>query len=229
MFAISAGVSVTFKNVVISNGGGEGFPAIEDGGSVTIEKSTLVNVGPSLLVQAGASAVVRNSTISDGRTYGVVNDGTANFFNSSIVYNKEAGIENAGETNLTNTLVADNKGGDCEGKVTTSDHSLDSDGSCGVGALSKTSSPKIGKALQNQGGATPVHVLEAGSPAIGAGDSATCLSEDQRGAPRPGIVGRRVRHRRIRVQQRWRNDQHDRAECDDHGACHEQRRRCRRI
>ncbi len=50
-----------------------------------------------------------------------------------------AGLENKGTLNLTNTIVAENTGeGDCVGAASTSDHSLDSNGSCGVGALGKT-------------------------------------------------------------------------------------------
>ena len=49
--------------------------------------------------------------------------------------------------------------------------------------------PMLQAAPANNGGTTLLHSLKAGSPAISAGDSATCTSEDQRGAPRPGISG----------------------------------------
>jgi hypothetical protein len=44
--------------------------------------------------------------------------------------------------------------------------------------------PKIGT-LQNNGGLTPTHALEPGSPAIEAGDPSSCPTEDQRGYTRP--------------------------------------------
>ena len=199
LLEIVPGANLTIRNVEIDFAGGEGHPAIEDAGALTVEDDALVNVGTSVLVQSEATLTARNTTISDGRSYGVANYGTASFYNSTIAYNKGVGIQNVGEAlHLTNTIVAENKGGDCIGSATTSDHSLDSNGSCGVGALSHTN-PDLAKSLTNAGGATPIHALESGSPAIGAGDQATCLTTDQRGAPRPGICGRRMRHRRVRV------------------------------
>jgi hypothetical protein len=62
---------------------------------------------------------------------------------------------------------------------------LDSDGKCGVGALSKMD-PLLGK-LVNNGGPTVTHALLTGSPAIDAADTAMCPSTDQRGWPRPDL------------------------------------------
>jgi len=185
-FVVDAGVSVTFKDVEITHGGGSGdVPTIEDLGSLGIESSIISgNTGDGVLVQRGATATVRNSTVSDGFDFGLVNEGTASFFNSTVAFNKNGGLESKGTLNLTNTIVAENTGsGDCTGKATTSDHSLDSDGSCGVGALSKTN-PLLQTSPLNDGGSTTVHSLKPGSPAIGAGDPATCTTTDQRGAPR---------------------------------------------
>jgi hypothetical protein len=181
LFVIGSKASVEFKNVVITHG----EPGIVDQGSLDVESSTVGgNVGTAVIVESGASATVRNSTLSDGLDAGMVDDGTASFFNSTVAFNVAGGIENAGSLSLTNTIVAENKGsGDCSGKAPTSDHSLDSDGSCGVGALSKTN-PLLQTALLNDGGSTPVHSLKPKSPAIGAGDSSTCTTTDQRGAAR---------------------------------------------
>jgi streptogramin lyase len=181
LFVIASKASVEFKNVVITHGD----PGIVDQGTLDIESSTVGgNVGTGLIVESGATATVRNSTLSDGLDAGVVDDGTANLFNATVAFNVAGGIENQGSLSLTNTIVAENKGsGDCSGKAPTSDHSLDSDGSCGVGTLSKKN-PLLQTALLNDGGSTPVHSLKPGSPAIGAGDSATCTSTDQRGAAR---------------------------------------------
>jgi sugar lactone lactonase YvrE len=184
LFSVNTGVSVQFANVVISHGGGAGVAAVADQGTIDIEGSTLGNTGPSVLVQSGATATVRNSTISDGLDAGLIDDGTASVFNSTIAFNKTGGIENVGTLSLTNTIVAQNGGsGDCTGKTPTSDHSLDSDGSCGVGALSKKN-PLLQTGLLNDGGSTLLHSLKPGSPAIAAGNSATCTATDQRGATR---------------------------------------------
>jgi sugar lactone lactonase YvrE len=184
LFSVNAGVSVQFKNVVVTHGGGSVVPAISDQGSVDIESSTLGNSGASVLVGSGATATIRNSTLSDGLDSGLIDDGSASLFNSTVAFNKAGGVENGGTLSLTNTIVAENGGsGDCAGKTPTSDHSLDSDGSCGVGALSKTN-PLLQTALLNDGGSTPVHSLKPKSPAIGAGNSSTCTTTDQRGAAR---------------------------------------------
>jgi hypothetical protein len=180
-----ATVSVEFKDIVLTHGGGGSQSAIEDFGSLDLEASTVSgNIGNAVAVQPGASAIVRNSTLSDGSSGGlVVSSGTATFENSTVAFNKGAGIENKGSLSLKNTIVAENAGGDCEGSPTTTDHSLDTDGTCGVGALSETN-PLLQTSAANDGGSTVLHSLKPKSPAIGAGDSATCTATDQRGATR---------------------------------------------
>ena len=187
-------MSVTFRDLEIGGAGGLGTPAIEvtPKGSLTIESSTLEgNTGSGVLVDDEGTLAVRNATISEDSEFGVLDDGTASFFNATVAFNTGGGIENDGTLNLTNTIVAENKGsGDCVGAATTSEHSLDSDGSCGVGALSKKN-PLLQASLLNDGGTTPLHPLKPGSPAIGAGDEAQCPTTDQRGAKRadPCSVG----------------------------------------
>jgi hypothetical protein len=191
LFVVKTGVSVEFKDVVISHGGGE-EQAIEDSGSLLVEGSTIAgNVGTGINVLPKATTTVRNSTLSDGLKSGLVNDGTAILENATVAFNVTGGIENQGTMTLTNTIVAENKGsGDCTGIPPTSNHSLDSDGTCDVGTLSEKN-PLLQASASNDGGSTPLHSLKAGSPAIGAGDSATCTKFDQRGATRksPCSVG----------------------------------------
>ena len=167
LFLVDPGVSVTFKYVEIAHAGGSVFSAITDasksgataGGTVTIENSLVSgNTGPGVTVETGATATVRNSTLSNGLSIGLIDDGTASFFNATVAFNEGGGLENKGSLSLTNTIVAENEG-DCVGKATTSDHSLDSDGSCGVGTLSKVN-PLLGS-LVNDGGVTSAHFSEA--------------------------------------------------------------------
>ena len=114
----------------------------------------------------------------------MVDHGAASFFSSTIASNRNGGIENRGTLELTNTIVARNKGaGDCRGRASATDHSLDSDGSCGAGTLSATD-PGLG-ALTENGGPTSTQALSAGSPAINAGDGSKCLADDQRDFVRP--------------------------------------------
>jgi hypothetical protein len=187
LFVIEGGVSVTLENLEIGGAGGLGTAAIEVApkGNLTIESSTLEgNIGSGVLVDDEGTLAVRNSTISEDSEFGVIDNGTASFFNATVAYNEDGGLQNGGTLNLTNTIVAENNGsGDCGGAATTSDHSLDSNGSCGVGALSDKN-PQLQKSLLNDGGTTPLHSLKPGSPAIGAGDEAQCPTTDQRGAKR---------------------------------------------
>lgn len=171
----------------LTTGGGGAFAAaIDDLGAVDVESSTIEgNDGPGLEVESGGSATVRNSTLSDGSDFGLIDDGSASLFNSTIAFNTNGGIDDSGGVlNLTNTIVADNSPFDCTRHATTSDRSLDSDGSCGVGPLSDVN-PRLDVALRNNGGSTPTHALEAGSPAIGAGDESKCPPDDQRHFIRP--------------------------------------------
>ena len=190
LLVINPGVTAVFKNVEIAHGGGPGVQAIADSGTLTIEQSTVAgNNGDQVIVAPGAKFTGTNSTFSDGANFGIIDNGTASFFNSTIAFNAEVGIENTGTLNLTNTIVADNTVGNCVGKANTSDHSLDSDGSCGV-EKSDVNPKLVVSLLQNQGGSTPYHALEKGSPAIEACDSATCTTVDQRGWARPAVVGK---------------------------------------
>jgi hypothetical protein len=87
-----------------------------------------------------------------------------------------------GVTHLYNSIVADSiEGAECVGTLTTNANNLIEDGSCGA---TLTGDPKLGP-LANNGGNTQTHLLLTGSPAIDAGESATCLSTDQRGVTRP--------------------------------------------
>jgi hypothetical protein len=187
LLLVEAHASITLSNVQLTTGGGGAFAAaIDDFGAVDLESSTVEgNDGPGLQVESGGLATVRNSTLSDGSDFGLIDDGTASLFNSTIAFNTNGGIDNSGGVlNLTNTIVADNSPFDCTRHATMSDHSLDSDSSCGVGRLSDVN-PLLAVALRNNGGATPTHALEAGSPAIGAGDESKCPPDDQRHFIRP--------------------------------------------
>jgi hypothetical protein len=121
--------------------------------------------------------------LSDGLDFGLVDDGTANLLSSTVALNKQGGIENRGRLSLTNTIVAENGSSDCVGAANASDHSLDGDRSCGVGALGGMN-PALGPLIAN-GGPTETRALGAGSPAIGAADASKCPAEDQRHFARP--------------------------------------------
>jgi hypothetical protein len=181
---VESRAKLTLWNLDLSVGGGAGAPAIDDFGALDLESSTLSgNKGPGVLVESRGSATVRNSTLSDGLDFGLVDDGIASLSSSTVALNKNGGVENKGTLSLTNTIVAGNGASDCVGGATASDHSLDGDRSCGVGALGGMN-PELGPLIAN-GGPTHTRALETASPAIGAGDASKCPAEDQRHFARP--------------------------------------------
>lgn len=182
---VKAGVTATFKGVTITGGGGSGgFAGVNVFGSLVLEDSLVSgNGGPGVLVEPDATATIRNSTLSDGLDFGLIDQGTANVFNATIVNNAFGGIDSSnGVLNMTNTIVAKN-GSDCTAFVTSSINSLDGDGSCGVGPLSNKD-PQFDGGLLQHGGLTETYALKPASPAVNAGTNSPCPPADQRGAPR---------------------------------------------
>jgi hypothetical protein len=188
LIVVAAHAKLTLWNLELSTGGGEGLAgAVDDFGEVDIESSAVAgNEGPGVIVEPGAVATLRNSTLSDGSAVGLIDDGAASLLNSTVAFNTGGGIFNSdGRLYLTNSIVADNQGQNCRRRATSSDHSLDSDGTCGVGTLGG-SDPLLDTQLRANGGSTLTHALVPGSPAIGAGDSSRCPAEDQRHFVREG-------------------------------------------
>mgnify|MGYP006289566963 CR=1 FL=1 len=189
VFNIASGSAVTLSHLSIVSG------TATDGGGI-------YNAG-NLIVQAG-TLLLQNSTLS-GNTApyggGINSTGNATLQNSTLSGNTgDAGAGGGirqwgGALRLYNTILANSgAGGDCF--VNASDvilanvHNLVEDGSCsstnGVGFLS--GDPLLGP-LADNGGGTQTHALLATSPAIVAGDPATCLASDQRGELRADLRG----------------------------------------
>jgi CSLREA domain-containing protein len=181
-------------------------------GRLTVDQSTLsgnfaVLGGGIAQFGTGGEATIVNSTLSGNvaqATGGAWSCGTPphpvvtlTIHNSTITGNSSLGTNGGAfdlicsglpEISLVNTIVAGNPGGDCSPSDTSflSSHSLDSDGTCplsGPGDLPATD-PLLDP-LADNGGPTDTHALLAGSPALDAGDNATCLATDQRGVTRP--------------------------------------------
>jgi len=162
----------------ISTGIGGGGGGIVNNGQLTITNSTISGNTTSRsgggIAVSHDMAIIRNSTIT-------ANSAATAFDGGGITIG-------AGTVSLKNTIVANQVlGSNCAGGlVTTPLNSLDSDGTCGVAI---TANPLLGS-LANNGGPTLTHALLPGSPAIDAGDAATCAaapvnSADQRGVIRP--------------------------------------------
>jgi hypothetical protein len=188
VFEVDAGVTASFENIDITTAGSAGNGVIDDNGTVSIVQSTITGAGPGLTIEPNSTGSMLNSTISDGLDFGIIDDGTLTLTNSTIARNPNGGIDNVnGVLNLVNSIVATNGSPDCTGPANSSDHSLDGDGTCGVGALSGKN-PQLAK-INVHGGTTPTDVPLAGSPAIKAGDPAACPAVDERNAPRPSVAG----------------------------------------
>ncbi|MBF0634171.1 MAG: fibronectin type III domain-containing protein [Nitrospinae bacterium] len=170
-------------------------------GTLTVTSSTISGntAGPNTTgggIYNGSTLTVTNSTISGNATSGAAaGGGIYNFSGSATVTNSTisgnsspsgGGIyNNGGTTTLSNTIVANQStGGDCvvnAGSIVSNGYNLDSDATCGVGALQNTN-PLLG-ALANNGGPTQTMALSVGSPAIDTGSCVTAT--DQIGTPRP--------------------------------------------
>jgi hypothetical protein len=93
---------------------------------------------------------------------------------------------------IRDTIIAGNIGGGaCDGDATiigswSGDHNLDNDDTCGFTAVGdkRGVDPQL-LPLAITGGTTATHSLAATSPAINAGDPASCQATDQRLVPRP--------------------------------------------
>ena len=157
-------------------------------------------------VLAGHDATVNliNSTVSGNGGGGVLaqHDTTMNLINSTVSGNGGVGIlhNSTLPVNLINTISALNSGSDCQGTLTSQDHNLDSDGTCGLAAtgdLPNTDPLLDPLGLRDNGGPTLTIALLPGSPAIDTGDDSVLgaphnLSTDQRGAGFPRLLGAHV-------------------------------------
>jgi hypothetical protein len=179
---------------------------------LTITNSTFTNnsasYGGAMAADGNSILMVSNSTFSgNSASYGgglyfgggiqatLVND----TFSGNSATNAGGGISLDIGTftippslNYTNTIIANSpSGGDCAnngGVIGTNSHNLVEDGSC---SATLSGDPLLG-ALANNGGPTQTLALLTGSPAIDAGDDATCAAApvnglDQRGFSR--LVG----------------------------------------
>jgi hypothetical protein len=171
-------------------------------------------LGGSGIANVGSTLTLTNSTVSGNTTtsgaggginnfgaYGPYNAGTAILKNVTVANNSAptgGGIANGGMLKLKNSLLADNSGGsapDCSGTLVSQGYNLlgssagcsgATDGVNGdlVGSPASPVDPQLGP-LQINGGATMTQALIGDSPAIDAGDPASCPAHDQRGVARP--------------------------------------------
>jgi hypothetical protein len=182
--------------------------AISNHGTLTVTNTTFSNNDANYIAGAvynyiGGTMTIANSTFSANSAGlaggGLLNRGTLNLINSTFSGNSAntasgagGGLMNytEGTLNYANTIIANStSGGDCFnyfGTLGTNSHNLVEDGGC---AASFSGDPVLG-ALANNTGPTMTMALQAGSPALNAGDNTICAAApvsnfDQRGQARP--------------------------------------------
>ena len=207
---ICNGGTLTVQDSTLSdNAGGNGGGGVYNSGMLTVQNSTFS--GNSTFVYGGGisndgTSTIQNSTFSgNSGDYGggIFSGNTLTLQNSTLSGNSASqggGVyHNSGTLSLLNTLIGNSpSGGDCRngsGTLSINDHNLlqstlitDTCGlTNGAGGSLIGVDPLLGP-LANNGGNTQTFALLSGSPALNAGNNATCLPTDQRGVARPQSV-----------------------------------------
>ena len=167
-------------------------------GSTTLQTLTVTNstfegntAGAGGGIYNNLLSWVENSTFYSNTVSGVGggiinNSGTLTLTNSTLTRNSAGGgggIGNNATLNYRNTIIAGSRSSeDCldTGTALASTANLVQDGSCGAAI----SGDPVLNTLADYGGPTRSCALLPESPAIDAGDSATCTAADQHGQPR---------------------------------------------
>ncbi len=193
---------LTLNRLTIANGHTSDWGGGIDnnaGGTLTITNSTLKDnsSGYGGAIFNGATLIVANSTfvgnsaVSDGSAIHAKN-ATTTILNSTIAANTSAGSAigvYGGTTTLRNTIVANNTAANCGGTITNGGNNIDTGATCGWGSANGSKSntkPLLGPLS----GSPKFFTLQAGSPALDAGNDAVCAAapvsnQSQNGANRP--------------------------------------------
>lgn len=174
---------------------------IYNAGKLELTESTLyLNLafnGGGLANDRGGTAALTNVTISSNTANnvggGIYDVGDVQLVNATV-YGNLAGEAGGGiytffsagpGVTLTNSIVASNNIDDCSGAIQSNGFNIDSDGRCNLKQSSDLPrfDPGLGP-LADNGGPTQTHALLTNSPAINAGDAASCPLTDQRGEKR---------------------------------------------
>ncbi len=186
---------LTLKNSIVDgNTGGSGSAAIwlDSAGELSVESSTVSNNNAQgLHLQSTKAATLTNVTVSGNSYEGIA---TTNGMNvdiqfSTIANNALYGISNYGSVTIANSIVANSGNGtNCfnGGTLTSGGYNIDDGTTCGFTATGdQSSTDPLLLPLSDNGGDTQTHGLPLNSPAVDAGNNATCPATDQRGTARP--------------------------------------------
>ncbi len=205
------GGTLTVTNSTFSGNSAPFGGGISNAGTLTVTNSTFsgnsATGGFSLggfgggIYNAGTLTVTNatfsgNSAISGGSGGGIYNAGTLTVTNSTFSGNSAAGssggggIRNFGTLTLRNTIIANSTNGDCvnggSGSASGNNNLIEDSGSaCGLTPSPGNNIIGFDPALGSLTGSPAYFPLNPTSPAIDAGDNATCAASDQRGVTRP--------------------------------------------
>jgi hypothetical protein len=187
----------------IVDNGSDGGGMYNDTGTLTLNNATVSGnsvaagggaVGTAAIVNfdgfGDSTLTLNNSTVRGNQSDGIVNWGTLTLNNATISGNRFGDVLNVGLLHARNTIISD-----LNGSLGSLGHNLIGDGTYGsgydptdlVGTDANPIDPLLGP-LQDNGGPTQTMALEAGSPALNAGDPAELGVADQRGVVRTGGV-----------------------------------------
>jgi len=182
----------------------------DDGGGIFHGDNTLPRAAgvSAVVIVPAAGLSITNSTISGNQAFnggGILNVGVIELTNVTIADNTASsapavsavvalggglggGVFNPdGAVSMVNTIVADNTPDDCLVAPVSNGHNLDSDDSCALTATGDQQGvdPLLAALALNGPPSRETHALPADSPAVDAGDDASCPDADQRGVARP--------------------------------------------
>jgi CSLREA domain-containing protein len=196
------GSSLTIANSLFESNTARNFGggAIYNANSIVIQTSLFLDNTANLNgggLDNSANAVLQNVTFSgnfagvdpdtgDGLGGAIFNDGNLETSFLTIVNNTGGGIANGGEARLNSVLLANNTQANCFGNMISEGYNLEKTNTCGFTQVTdQPNTIPLLESLADNGGRTFTVALQVGSPAVDAGDPASCPATDQRGSLRP--------------------------------------------
>jgi hypothetical protein len=187
------GVTITNSAIVNNVGGGIWSEAFgRRGVSVSLTNSTVSgNSGDGIFseddVEASAWVILVNSTVAFNAGRGItqrgINAAVLSLQNSIVAHNSAPTAPDVSSTDANHSFVSASFSliGDGSASGITNDNGNQ------VGNVSPNTSPIDPRLapLADNGGPTPTHALQSGSPAIDAASTPECPATDQRGVSRP--------------------------------------------
>jgi hypothetical protein len=179
---------------------GEGAGIYHSYASLVVERSTISGNSAGTYgggIANNSTAVLRNVTINgNSASYnggGITqwNHANLSIYNTTIANNTNTAVNNEkwfGAEEMffyayNSIISAPGSNSACRNAVDGGDHNISKNSTCGTTGFT-IADPLLGTTLGDNGGLTLTLALPGGSPAIDAGDNASCMAFDQRGVMR---------------------------------------------